>query len=405
MVYDIFMMHGTKSFSRRVLCSVSQRSRLVSVLALFVFLLAFSGPGAGGEADLQVQLERGKRQLESLSRQLSLERLKERKRQKQKRSLLKELDTLQAELELQERKISLTGLRLKKAEESIASLQEKRALLKARMRERERYLGLRLRALYKQKRRGGYLGILLSASSSGDLLNRYRYLRVLAREDGILLASFREESERLASLARAEEEEAGALERYRRKLELEREEGRRLRDQKERFLGSLRRKSRDFGLLQKELVGERGKLRSLIEELKLRQMEMEERVRFEFRKGRLPWPVNGVLAEGSADSKGRGVLFKASPGAAIRPVGGGRVIYADWLRGYGNLVIIDHGSGYYTVYAHASRLLVEKGERVSAGQVIARVGDTGSLTGPGLYFEIRHGGSTENAMLWLAAKP
>lgn len=352
-----------------------------------------------------MRLERGRRQLESLRRELSRERLKERKRQRQKRSLLRQLDALQAEVELQERKIALTGLRLKEAEESIASLRQKRARLEARMRERERYLAIRLRALYKQMRRGGYLRVLLSASSFGDLLNRYRYLRVLAREDGRLITSFSEEAERLATLAGAEQERAEALERERRKLELERQERSRLRKEKERFLRSLRRRSRQFRLLQKELLSERLKLKALIEKLKGLQREEEERARFEVRKGRLPWPVEGVLAEGDAGSKGRGVLFKASAGAAIRPVGGGRVIYADWLRGYGNLVIIDHGSGYYTVYAHASRLLVDKGERVRAGQVIARVGDTGSLTGPGLYFEIRHGGSIENPMLWLAAKP
>ncbi len=137
------------------------------------------------------------------------------------------------------------------------------------------------------------------------------------------------------------------------------------------------------------------------------QREREAVSRFEARRGSLPWPVRGNLAEEDegAGSRSRGVLLKASIGAAIRPVGGGRVIYADWLRGYGNLVIIDHGSGFYSVYGHASRLLVEKGEWVRADQVIARVGETGSLTGPGLYFEIRHGGDAEDPMRWLAAKP
>jgi septal ring factor EnvC (AmiA/AmiB activator) len=77
------------------------------------------------------------------------------------------------------------------------------------------------------------------------------------------------------------------------------------------------------------------------------------------------------------------------------------VIYRGWLRGYGNLIILDHGAGYYTLYAHASELLVGEGEWVTAGQSIARVGETGSLTGPRLYFEVRYQGRPEDPEQWL----
>jgi len=86
---------------------------------------------------------------------------------------------------------------------------------------------------------------------------------------------------------------------------------------------------------------------------------------------------------------------------AIRAVYGGTVLYRGWLKGYGNLIILDHGTGYYTLYAHASELLVAEGDRVKAGQGIARVGETGSLAGPRLYFEIRYQGRPEDPEQWL----
>ncbi len=98
----------------------------------------------------------------------------------------------------------------------------------------------------------------------------------------------------------------------------------------------------------------------------------------------------------------RGVEIEADEGAAIRAVYPGIVVYRGWLKGYGNLIILDHGEGYYTLYAHASELLVEEGDRVGAGQVIARVGETGAWGGPRLYFEVRYQGRPEDPARYLA---
>lgn len=127
-------------------------------------------------------------------------------------------------------------------------------------------------------------------------------------------------------------------------------------------------------------------------------------------RGQLPWPAQGRIVEGfgrqvhprfGTETYRRGVDIEAAEGAPIRAVYPGTVLYRGWLKGYGNLIILDHGYGYYTLYGHASELLVEEGERVSAGQGIARVGDTGSLAGPRLYFEVRYQGRAEDPQQWL----
>jgi septal ring factor EnvC (AmiA/AmiB activator) len=101
----------------------------------------------------------------------------------------------------------------------------------------------------------------------------------------------------------------------------------------------------------------------------------------------------------------RGVDIEAAEGAPIRAVFAGIVLYRGWLRGYGNLIVLDHGEGYYTLYAHASEILVDDGDAVRAGQRIARVGDTGSVEGPRLYFEVRYQGRAEDPQAWLRRRP
>lgn len=121
-------------------------------------------------------------------------------------------------------------------------------------------------------------------------------------------------------------------------------------------------------------------------------------------KGQLPWPIKGRVANkfGSARAEGTwdGVLIDAKEGAEIRAVTRGKVVYADWLRGYGLLTIIDHGKGYMTLYAFNQSLYKKIDERVEAGDVIASVGQSDGRNQPGLYFEIRKQGKPIDPLEW-----
>jgi murein DD-endopeptidase MepM/ murein hydrolase activator NlpD len=100
-----------------------------------------------------------------------------------------------------------------------------------------------------------------------------------------------------------------------------------------------------------------------------------------------------------------GVDIEAPEGTPIRAVASGSVAYRGWLKGYGNLVVLDHGDGYHTLYAHAAQVLVDEGDQVRGGTMIARVGETGSVEGPRLYFEVRYQGRAEDPQLWLRRRP
>ena len=98
--------------------------------------------------------------------------------------------------------------------------------------------------------------------------------------------------------------------------------------------------------------------------------------------------------------KWRGVVIDAQPGRPVRAIAYGRVVFADWLRGFGLLLIIDHGDGYMSLYGHNQALYKEAGDWVAPGEVVATVGDSGGEVRPGLYFEIRHDGRPVNPARW-----
>lgn len=130
-----------------------------------------------------------------------------------------------------------------------------------------------------------------------------------------------------------------------------------------------------------------------------------------FAKGSLPWPVAGSIhtAYGARPGKGkpksRGVFVSAPDGTEVHAIHRGRVVFADWLRGFGLLLIIDHGNGYMSLYGHNRGLFKQPGDRVETGETIAIVGNSGGGQRPGLYLELRKDGQPINPAPWFAGKP
>ncbi|MEN8762338.1 MAG: peptidoglycan DD-metalloendopeptidase family protein [Thiogranum sp.] len=177
--------------------------------------------------------------------------------------------------------------------------------------------------------------------------------------------------------------------------------------------------------LSRELKNQGGKLRRL----KTNEQQLQELVSslqellvdipadatraqpFSTLKGKLRWPTRGRLAKrfgarrGSGGLTWRGVMIEAAEGGDVRAVSQGRVAFSDWMRGFGLLVIIDHGDGYMSLYGHNQALYKEVGEWVDSGEVVALLGASGGQTASGLYFELRHKGQPINPVRWCAGKP
>jgi len=127
-------------------------------------------------------------------------------------------------------------------------------------------------------------------------------------------------------------------------------------------------------------------------------------------RGRLGWPLHGKLAvrfgsPADGERASQGVLIEAKNGSEVHAVSHGRVVYADWLRGYGLLLIVDHGDGYLSLYGYNETLLKDVGDWVDANEAVATSGDSGGRKAAGLYFELRHDGKPVDPGAWLGPLP
>ncbi|MCZ6854315.1 MAG: peptidoglycan DD-metalloendopeptidase family protein [Gammaproteobacteria bacterium] len=180
--------------------------------------------------------------------------------------------------------------------------------------------------------------------------------------------------------------------------------------QRKTLLASLSAQVESKTVQRKRLQADRNRLEALLAELQRRATELDGS-QFASRKGTLPWPVSGTLRSrfGQKRADGRlvwhGVVLAAVEGTPVTSIFRGRVVFADWLRGFGLLTIIDHGSGYMTLYGQADMLSKTVGEWVESGETIARAGRSGGQTASGLYFEVRQQGTARDPLRWLAKRP
>jgi septal ring factor EnvC (AmiA/AmiB activator) len=259
------------------------------------------------------------------------------------------------------------------------------------------------------------VSVLFTAGELRDFLSRVQVLRRLLTHDAALLERHRAQSRALAETReraeRAATERSAAREALRERSGQLREE----RDRKRQLVARLR--------------GSRARERAALAELETAARALEEMVaslpaeadataalegpRFVTLRGKLDPPVRGAIARGfgrvveeqfRTETFRKGVDFEVPMGTPVRAVAAGRVRLAGRFRGYGNLIILDHGDEYFTVSAHLSRIGVSVGDTVRRGQAVGQAGDTGSLSGPRLYFEIRRGEAPLDPRKWLRAR-
>ncbi len=264
------------------------------------------------------------------------------------------------------------------------------------------------------------LEVVFSADTFGQLLERGAFLSRVLHEDEKLILEVEEQQAKVEdalSRLRGKQAEVQDLqgEKTREKLQYES-----LKGQRERDLVKVRTEKQEHEAAARELEAAAKKMQSVLAELERKRKEamrrkspvQDELDRNDFgrNRGRLPWPVDGEIL----DTFGRhehpkyktitlnnGVDIAAGIGTPVRSVGDGVVDLVQWISGYGQTVIVNHGRGFYTIYAHLSSVSVGEDDRVTPGQLIGASGDTGSLKGPCLHFEVREGGGAQDPMGWL----
>ncbi|OYT69826.1 MAG: peptidase M23 [Armatimonadetes bacterium CP1_7O] len=294
--------------------------------------------------------------------------------------------------------------RLAQAREEQAELAKRLEMLTQRLRRRENLLAQRLRAAYKY-RSVSYLTLLTNARSLSELNSRSYVLRQIVKTDRELLEQVRADQQAVAD-AKAKMD---ALVRRITGLEADlRHQQAELTETQEEKQALLKDISKERALYERQLAELEAESQAIARRLRALMETPKGRARAEQRwSGRFLRPVDGNLTSGfgmrvhpifKVRKMHTGIDISAPSGTPIRAADSGIVVEAGYLRGYGYTVIIDHGGGVATLYAHCSALLVVVGQEVQRGQIIARVGSTGYSTGPHLHFEVRVNGEPVNPM-------
>lgn len=355
------------------------------------------------------------KELQRIKREMGEKKKAVARADKQERSILGDLDRIDRQVQEGKADLAEQYKKLKEAELSLKSVEQNSSAITAELADQKRLYALRLRALYKMSRNGSAASLLFS-TADGSALKRIKYLGMIADRDRTIM---REYGNTLAALERKQaelsEKRAGLIARKRaiegKKSELEERKRR-----KAVLLASVRKEKDLSRETLHELEESSANLWAMI-----RRSEEERKVRpsspppVSAGRGRerLPWPVEGrVLTRFGMQLHPqfktkvfrRGIEIAAREGEPVRAVGEGRIAFADWYKGYGKLLIIEHAPGFYTLYGNLSQLDLNKGDRVMKGQVIGLAGDTGSLKGSKLYFEMRRNGEAQDPLLWLAKR-
>jgi septal ring factor EnvC (AmiA/AmiB activator) len=314
------------------------------------------------------------------------------------------LDNKKTELKEAAEKKDNLDFKIKTSKEDIIELKEKAAGKREQLKKR-------MVALYKFSDMQ-YLKILFSSSSYVDILKRYKCLKLILNQDSELIYQYNESERELEIKTDTLKKEKEMLDEIIKKVKNKEKEVLAERNSKRILLLKVKREKSSYLKALKELNGATRKLEELI--LKFQKEASSDKISYKEKfgdfKGVLEPPVNSrVISFFGKEQVSRldsylfnnGIRFSTEIGQAVKSVFGGEVIYSDWFRGYGKLIIIDHGSGYYTIYSHLSELLKSVGNMVNRGDLIAQSGDTGSLMGQCLYFEIRFKGRSQDPLDWL----
>ncbi|PYM80999.1 MAG: hypothetical protein DME13_21380 [Candidatus Rokuibacteriota bacterium] len=323
------------------------------------------------------------KRLQQTEKQLREEKQKAAEARARETSVLAELEVIEQRLSDKQREVVRLDTRIKRAAGDVKSLRGEIQQLETQRSGQQAALGRRLRAMYKVHVQGGALPMLLSGEDPATRAAAVRHLTDAQREQSEV---DRDAAKRRILLAKVRDERA-----YHERMVGElTEAARRL----EAFIRDLQAKQRRVAKIPPPKPG----------------TETLPAVGFGTLRGRLPWPTEGrVVSAFGAQVHPRfgtrtfrnGVDIEAGEGRDVAAVFAGHVVYTGWFKGYGNLIILDHDNEYYTLYAHVADIVVKEGDDVRQGQRIGTVGDTGSLEGPRLYFEVRYQGKPQNPEQWL----
>ena len=393
--------------------------------ATALLVAALLAPALCRAGNAKEELQNIKKQIKEKNRLIS-------KTQKVETKVSGELVQIQKSLAEKQSSLVVLGRDLASVEKGIGKTHEDIERERQEAERKKAQINRRVAALYKGGDTGN-LRVFFSSESFPQMSENLRYMRGILEADKKLFQQYNENVERLNQLKQRLEQDAARKEGIRRSIEAKKSEIEQEKNRKATYLVKVRQDKQGYLASLKELQANASRLQSMIQRLeaksrkayssKGRSTKGSEGSRpgvtakatpvpnhgLGAQKGRLSLPVRGNIVDRFGRHKhpdfdsftvSNGISVAAPAGSAIHAIYDGEVIFADYFKGYGNMIIVDHGEGFFSLYAHASSVAKRVGAKVSKNEVLASVGELDSTKGPMLYFEIRYQGKPVDPSPW-----
>lgn len=407
------------------------RKKATTLLLIFLFSLLFSLCPAYGENlnDLYRKQQETRNNINRFNQEID-------QKENALANATKEVEKLDRQIMESNQKIAQLDSQLAQAVAQVEAASRRLAEAEKRLQERTEVLNKRTRAVYEDGN-VTYLEVLLSAKDFTDFLTRLEFVRKIMEQDAKIIAQVKEEKKRVEEEKRFLEEKQGEIMAMRQEQERVRDYLAAQKAAKEAVMRTIEQDKKRLEQALEQEMQESRQLNELIRRLtapKPTQVQVPSRggsqvqVPYQggaqgqvpYQGGTMAWPVPGYynIPDGGEFGWRIHPIFRIRkfhsgidipargpegnfPGAAVVAANGGQVVYAGWYGGYGLVVIVDHGGGITTLYAHLSAISVRVGQQVSRGQTLGHVGSTGNSTGPHLHFEVRINGEPVDPMGYL----
>lgn len=376
---------------------------MITFLFLEVVIPVFS--------DQQKEIEEYQNQLFQISQQINLLKSKIEEESQRESTLLSQLQNIGLKKGLLQKEIAYFDVKLKKSKLELSRIKEEIKKIRLDLAEKKELLKNVLVTLYKLGK-FSYLQVILSAKNVSSLISGSKYISILIQLQSKTINDYKLALEKLNLAEQELKKKNEEIISLKKKAENKRKELIQQERQKRILIANIQKDKDSYLKTLEELTKQADQLKELVREL----TKQKEVFPFLFspiyeKRGVLNWPIVGRII--TFFGLQQHPIFKTvtlnngievspnKPQALIRAIYYGKVVYADYFKGYGNLIIIDHGLKYYSLYGYCADFLINKGDFVKEGQPIAVVGDIGSLKGECLYFELRYKTQPLNPLQWL----
>lgn len=373
---------------------------LMGALAALALPILLALPAQAQDADQQARLQEIKQRIESLQEELNEVR-------NQRDQLLKDLEENEKDISELHRRIDKIRSDMHSRGEKLRELKQEQRQLQESRRSMQRRVEQEVAAAYRLGRQE-QVKLLLNQQDPQNIARQLRYHQYFLRERSRVIDDYLATLSSLQTVSTRIERERDTLDSERRQLQQRERQLLGAREARQSTLDKLAARLADKSGELQQLKSDRSRLQKLVDEVGRAIASLvspQDQQPFAKQRGRMQWPVDGRRANAYGRRRANGVTWKgitirADAGTPVRAIHRGRVVFSDYLRGQGMLMILDHGDGYMSLYAHNQSLTRSLGEWVERGDIVARVGNTGGLDRSGVYFEIRHRGKPQDPTVW-----